>query len=210
MSLYNICCRLTSVVRLNLMQCLSKKHISCTYSATCGPGSSVDWLRAGRSGIESRWWRNFPYLSRPTLGTNQPPVKWVPGLSPGVKNGRGVTLTSHPILVHSSWKGRAIPLLPLWALRPVQSLSACTKVTFTFNLILHHVLTVVTLPPCHRIHTTFTLVFAAVPSDMRPTLTAFKTNSSYCLQTPYFFLGHNRIFLRCSPKNILKFPNTNE
>jgi hypothetical protein len=29
-----------------------------------------------------------------------------------------------------SWKGRAIPLLPLWAVRPVQSLSACTRVHF--------------------------------------------------------------------------------
>ena len=28
-------------------------------------------------------------------------------------------------------KGRVIPLLPLWAVRPVQSLSACTRVTFT-------------------------------------------------------------------------------
>ena len=28
---------------------------------------------------------------------------------------------------------RAIPLLPLWAVRPVQSLSACTRVTFTFT-----------------------------------------------------------------------------
>jgi len=27
----------------------------------------------------------------------------------------------------------AIPLLPLWAVRPVQSLSACTRVHFTFN-----------------------------------------------------------------------------
>ena len=27
---------------------------------------------------------------------------------------------------------RAIPLLPLWAVWPVQSLSACTRVTFTF------------------------------------------------------------------------------
>ena len=30
-----------------------------------------------------------------------------------------------------SWKGRAIPLLPLRAVRPVQSLSACTRVHFT-------------------------------------------------------------------------------
>jgi hypothetical protein len=28
---------------------------------------------------------------------------------------------------------RALPLLPLWAVRPAQSLSACTRVTFTFT-----------------------------------------------------------------------------
>jgi len=37
--------------------------------------------------------------------------------------------------VPGSWKGRAIPLLPLWAVRPVQSLSACTRVQFTFTLL---------------------------------------------------------------------------
>jgi hypothetical protein len=38
--------------------------------------------------------------SRPALGRTQTPVQWVPGvLSPGVKRGRGVTLTTHPHLV---------------------------------------------------------------------------------------------------------------
>jgi len=37
-------------------------------------------------------------------------------------------LTPHPLPVLWSWKSRAIPLLPLWAVRPVQSLSACTRV----------------------------------------------------------------------------------
>ena len=61
---------------------------------------------------------------RPT----QPPVKT--GSFPGVKSARGVTLTPHPLLVPWSRKGRAIPLLPLWAVRPVQSLSACKRVHF--------------------------------------------------------------------------------
>jgi len=52
-----------------------------------------------------------------------------------VKSGRGVTLTPRPLLVPWSRKGRAIPLLPLWAVRPVQSLSACTRVHFTLFLL---------------------------------------------------------------------------
>ena len=32
-------------------------------------------------GIESRWRRNFPHLSRPALRPTQTPVQWVQGLS---------------------------------------------------------------------------------------------------------------------------------
>jgi hypothetical protein len=50
--------------------------------------------------------------SRLALGT-QPPIQWVPGvLSPGVKRGRGVTLTTHPHLVPKlsmSWSYTSSP-----------------------------------------------------------------------------------------------------
>jgi hypothetical protein len=45
---------------------------------------------------------------RPALGPTQPPVQLIPGvLSPGVKNGRGVTLTTHPHLVPRSTVSRS-------------------------------------------------------------------------------------------------------
>ena len=34
-------------------------------------------------GIESRWGRDFPHLSRPALRPTQPPIQRVPGLSRG-------------------------------------------------------------------------------------------------------------------------------
>jgi hypothetical protein len=52
---------------------------------------------------------------------------------PGVKIGRGVKLTAHPLLVPWSRNSRAIPLLPLWAVRPVQSLSACTVELYFYS-----------------------------------------------------------------------------
>jgi len=36
-------------------------------------------------GIESRWGRDIPHTSRPTVGPTQPPVQWMPVLFPGGK-----------------------------------------------------------------------------------------------------------------------------
>ena len=51
-----------------------------------GPGSSVGIATGygldGR-GIDSWLGRDYPHLSRPVLGSTQPPVQWVPGLSWG-------------------------------------------------------------------------------------------------------------------------------
>ena len=55
---------------------------------------------------------------------------------PGVKIGRGVTLTPHPLLVPWRRRSRAILLLPVWAVRPVQILSASTWVHFIFLTLL--------------------------------------------------------------------------
>jgi len=84
-------------------------------------------------GIESRWGARFSALVQAGPGTHPASCTMGTGSFSGAKSGRDVTLTPHPLLVPWSWKSRAIPLLPLWAVRPVQSLSACTRVRFTFN-----------------------------------------------------------------------------
>jgi hypothetical protein len=56
-------------------------------------------------------------VSRPVLRPTQPPVQWVQGvLSPGVKCGRIVTLTTHPHMVSSSRMSRSYTSSPSWRL----------------------------------------------------------------------------------------------
>ena len=79
----------------------------------------------GGSGIESRCGRNFPPVQ---TGPGAHPASYKMGTvsSPGIKCGRGVLLTTHPLLVPRLWKGRAIPLPTLWATPDL------TRENFTF------------------------------------------------------------------------------
>ena len=128
---------------LNIMfkwNCAILRPILCMCTYTSGPGIIVGIVTGyglDGAGIESQWGRDFLLLSKPALVPTQPPVQWVSGLSRGQKSGRGVTLTPHHLQVPRSREIRAIPLLPLWAVQPVQSLSAYTRVHFTFFLYTH-------------------------------------------------------------------------
>ena len=96
-----------------------------------------------------------------------------------------MTLTPHPLLVPRSRKGRAIPLLPFWAVRPVQSHSACTWVHFTLPQCLYKgAFTLPYLSACTRAHV---LYLTSVPVQGRtlPYLSAC-TRAHFTLpQCPY-------------------------
>ena len=98
-----------------------------------GPGSVV--------GIATGYGLDGPGIKIPVGARFSAPVQTGPGAHPasctmgtvsfpGVKSGRCVALTPHTLLVPWSRKSRAIPRLALWAVRPVQSLSACTRAHF--------------------------------------------------------------------------------
>ena len=96
-------------------------------NSDCAMGWTVRGSNPGRG-------RDFSAPVQTGPGAHPAPCTMGTVSFPGVKSGRGVTLTPHPLLVSWSRKSRAITLFPLWAVRPVQSLSACTRVHFTFLL----------------------------------------------------------------------------
>ena len=85
--------------------------------------------------IESRGEARFSAPVQTGPGDHPASCKMGIGSFPGVKSGRGVTLTPHPVVVLWSRNSTAIRLLPLWAVRSVQSLSASTRVRFTFYVL---------------------------------------------------------------------------
>jgi hypothetical protein len=75
-----------------------------------------DWLRAGRSGDRIPVGARFSAHVQTVPGAHPASCTMGTGSFPGVESGRGVTLTSHPLLVPRSKKqSRAIPLLFLRA-----------------------------------------------------------------------------------------------
>jgi hypothetical protein len=104
--------------------CVLRGPVSVVGIATC--------YRLDGPGIESRWEARFSAPVQTSPGAH--PVSCTIGTVsfPGVKSGRGVMLTPHPLPVPWSRKSRTIPLLPLCTVRPVQSLSACTRLHFIY------------------------------------------------------------------------------
>ena len=110
---------------------------------SCGSGSVVG-IAIGYGldgpGIESWWGRDFLHLSWLALEPTQSPVQWVPVLSfPGCKEQLGRDADPSPPCRPWSWKGRAVPLLPLWACMACtepQCLYKGALYLFTFKFIL--------------------------------------------------------------------------
>ena len=108
--------------------------LSSILSAMKRPGSVVGiatGYRLDGPGIESRRRARF---SAPVQTSPWDPHSLLYNgyrVFPGGKERSGRDADPHPLPVPWSRKSRAIPLLSLWAVRPVQSLSACTRGHFT-------------------------------------------------------------------------------
>ena len=80
------------------------------------------------------------------------------GSFPRLKSGWGVALTTRPLLMLWSRKSRAIPLLPLWVVRSVQSLIAGTRVHFTLLypvIVLYELICCCCCYGCHQCYLCF-------------------------------------------------------
>ena len=83
--------------------------------------------------IESRWGERF--FAPIQIGPGAHPASCTMGTwsLPGIKSGRGVTRPLTPFSCRGHERVELYLYSPLWAVRPVQSLSACTRVHFTME-----------------------------------------------------------------------------
>ena len=130
------------VMQSYVMQCYVTQYYvtQCTFRniCMCGPGSSVGIateLRAGRSGdrvpVEARF--SAPVQTGP--GAHPASCTMGTGSFPRGKYGRGVMLTTHPLLVPWSWKSRAIPLPTLWATTGPVTGTLCLYICISVRII---------------------------------------------------------------------------
>jgi len=106
------------------------------------------------------------------------------GVFPGGKERPGRDADPSPFLESWSRKSIAIPLLPLWAVRPVQNLSTWKTVNFTFTL--HYSFTlrmeIKTIPT----HT------ASLPGQQNAYLWYLFSDRTWCVQGLNVFLQHSQ------------------
>ena len=100
------------------------RHVPFPWGSSVG---IVTELRAERSGLESRWGRDFPPVQTGP-GAHSASCKMGTESFPGVKCGRGVLLTTHPLLVPRSWKTQ------LYLYPPSGPHQACNGITLPLPL----------------------------------------------------------------------------
>ena len=122
------------------MTLLRALHVASLYSLHhihSGPSSSAGiatGYELDGQGSNPGGGRDFPHLSSPVLGPTQPPVQPVPGVFPGVKSGRGVTLTPHPFYCCGQERVELYLYSPYGPYGLYREFSACTRVNFTFTI----------------------------------------------------------------------------
>jgi hypothetical protein len=81
-----------AITTLSMLHTHPRAYYQILYNCTTnslnkiGPGNSVGKATGyglDGPGIKSLWGRDFPHMSKPTLGPTRPPVECVPGLSRG-------------------------------------------------------------------------------------------------------------------------------
>jgi len=66
------------------LETIFRSRATAVWGRDASVGTATHYGTKGQ-GIKSQWGRDFPHPSRPALEPTQPPIQWVPGLSPAGK-----------------------------------------------------------------------------------------------------------------------------